>query len=226
MTDLPENFYAALGLDASVAHLFHEHPWPAFSDALGKRAVRTVTEREGLLLWLLVMRLRPKAVLELGGQHGHSGIILADAVRRTGGTFVTVELGDDPRNDYEEASRGTLEFLPDGDPQVVKVWGEAEEQLPRLLAGYDVGMVFHDCAHTWGHVEACVRTVLGHDPTITQACHDAATGVWEPGRETRYGRVCAERPVFDKYFEGNPDYLYLVLEDRYGVAVAVHRESI
>jgi hypothetical protein len=114
-----------------------------------------------------------------------------------------------------------MEFLPDDDPQVIKIWGDAEEKLPEILEKYPVELVFHDCAHTWDHIENCLNIVKDYDPKIIQMCHDCAEGMWQPDRETQYGIICAERPVFDKYYKKNRDYYYAVLEDEYGLGVVI-----
>jgi hypothetical protein len=192
--------------------------WSEFKGAT-RRANRGLSYKECLFLWLLVRKLNPRALLELGGQYGHSGIILFDAVKLGGGKFITVELGDDPRNKYE--SPGTLEFLPDNDPQLEKVWGDAHEKLPGILENNPIDMVFHDCDHTWEHVEKSVTMVLNHNPGIVQLAHDCGEGMWQPTVERIYGYVCAERPIFDKYFLNNPEYFYRILEDKYGLGMAI-----
>jgi hypothetical protein len=199
-----------------------EAAWEKFQKAMAKRAIRTMTQNEARLIWDLILELKPKAMLELGGQHGHSGLIFSDAMKQVGGLFITVELGNDPENHYPPESCGTLEFLPDNDPSIIKVWGNAEKKLPELLRNYPIELVFHDCAHTWDHVEFCVKTILDHDPKITQMCHDCAEGMWQPERETKYGYICAERPVFDKYFLNNPNYNYRIFEEKYGVGIATY----
>lgn len=220
-----EKICSDLKLDTDHEAEFDRNAWAKFLDAQSVRAIRSVTRQEAYLCWLLVRKYQPEVVLELGGQHGHSGLVFLDAVRSYGGKFVTVELGNDPRNNYDELSAGTLQFLPDA-PDVAKVWGDAVEELPRLLANYKIGLVFHDCAHTWDHVEACVKTVHDFNPSIIQTCHDAAQGMWQPEVQTHYGVICAERPVFDKYFLDNPAYYYTVFEDKYGVGLVIPKELI
>lgn len=199
-----------------------ENVWTEFKKALKKRGVRTVTHDEAYLAWLLIQKLKPRAMLELGGQHGHSGIIFSDAMKRVGGLFITVELGHTPDNKYPPESCGTLEFLPDDDPSIIKVWGDANKVTSNLLKQYPIDLVFHDSDHTWDHIENNVKSILDFDPTITQLCHDCAEGLWQPDVETKYGRICAERPVFDKYFLNNPDYFYTIFEDKLGLGIAIH----
>jgi hypothetical protein len=189
-----------------------ENVWTEFKKALKKRGVRTVTHDEAYLAWLLIQKLKPRAMLELGGQHGHSGIIFSDAMKRVGGLFITVELGHTPDNKYP----------PDDDPSIIKVWGDANKVTSNLLKQYPIDLVFHDSDHTWDHIENNVKSILDFDPTITQLCHDCAEGLWQPDVETKYGRICAERPVFDKYFLNNPDYFYTIFEDKLGLGIAIH----
>jgi hypothetical protein len=200
-------------------------PWNAFSDALKKKAIRTISYHEGFLMWLIALKHRPKAICELGSQHGHSGQLWMDVCKRTGSQFIAVELGNDPRNKYPDCSIGTMEFLPD-DSQVIKIWGDAEEELPGILKKYPVELVFHDCAHTWNHVENCLKIVKNHDDKIMQLFHDAGKNMWVPARKTQYGVICAERPVFDKYYKNDPNYYYNILEDKYGLGIVIHRELL
>lgn len=199
---------------------FKEGAWSDFTTALKKKAIRTWTYHEAFLAWLLVLQYRPKVLLELGSQHGHSGLVWLDAMKRVSGLFLALELGDDPRNTYIGTSVGTMEFLPD-DPNLIKIWGEAEEKLPEILKKYPVDFVFHDCAHTWDHIESCVSTIHAFNDQIIQTCHDCAAGMWKPDRETQYGIICAERPVFDNHYLENPNFYYAVLEDKYGFGLAI-----
>jgi hypothetical protein len=200
--------------------------WKTFEKALEKKRVRTLTHDEAYLAWLLIQKLKPRVMLELGGQHGHSGIIFSDALKRTGGLFITVELGNNTENKYPPESCGTLEFLPDNDPLIIKIWGDANKLVPDLLQKYSIDLVFHDADHTWDHVENNVKSILEFDPTITQLCHDCAEGMWQPNLETKYGYICAERPVFDKYFLNNLNYYYSIFEDKYGIGITIHNEKI
>ena len=59
--------------------------WAVFTDALKKRAIRTWVFKEAFLGWLLVRHFSPKTILELGSQHGHSGLIWLDAAEKNGG---------------------------------------------------------------------------------------------------------------------------------------------
>jgi hypothetical protein len=204
---------------------FKERPWAMFSDALKKKVIKTWGYPEAFLAWLLVLKFKPRAVLELGSQHGHSGLIWLDATRKIGSTFIALELGNDSRNKYTKECMGTMQFLPDAD-DVVKIWGDAEEKLPEILNQYPVGLVFHDCAHTWDHIEHCLTIIKSFDNQIIQTCHDCATGKWNPDKKTIYGFICAERPVFNKHFLDNPDYYYKVLETKHGFGLAIHRKKI
>jgi predicted O-methyltransferase YrrM len=205
----------------SNLEIFDNEPWVGFQEALKKKAIRTIVHDEAFLGWLIIINFKPRAFVELGAQHGHSGIVWADACRRIGAKFIAVELGDDSRNNYPATSRGTMRFLPEDS---IKVWGDAEEELPKLLKEYPVDCVFHDCAHTWDHVENCVNIIIQHDKKIIQLAHDCAQHMWQPNKERPYGKVCAERPVFDKYFEKNPIYFYKVLEDKFGLGVVINKD--
>lgn len=208
-------------LDISQEKYFSENVFIKFQEALKKRCVRTLTKNECFFAWSFIKKYQPKVFLELGGQHGHSGIIFADAVKSYGGTFITVELGDSPENKYPIESTGTLEFLPDNDPKIIKVWGNDKNLLPDLLNKYEIEMVFHDSDHTWDHVESCLNIIMNFNKNIIQSCHDCADGLWMPDVTTKYGVICAERPVFDKYFKENKDYIYDVYEDKYGIGFAL-----
>jgi hypothetical protein len=159
-------------------------------------------------------------MVELGGQHGHSGIIFSDAMKIVGGRFISVELGISPDNKYPPEVCGTLKFLPE-ESHVSKVFGNAETELPRILEANKVDIIFHDCAHTWNHVEFCLNVAAKANPDIVQMCHDCAGFMWHPEKETQYGFICAERPVFDKHFLNNNNYMYRVYEGKYGFGFAI-----
>jgi len=202
---------------------FDDGPWRKFTKASKQKGPKSLDRREAFLAWSLVMKYKPKVVLELGSQFGHSGIIWLDAVKRTGGVFIGLDLGRDKGNKYSAGSQGTMELLPDNDPQCIKCWGDAVELLPELLKKYDVGLVFHDAAHTWDHVKSCVNIVKHHDPNIIQTCHDCVAGIWKPEQKTRYGYICAERPVFDECFKGDYAYRYRIYPGGRGFGMVVSR---
>lgn len=202
-----------------------QSPWMRFEAALAVKCVKSLSYDEAYLAWLLILKLRPKVFVEIGGQHGHSGIIFSHAMKLVGGTFISIELGKHSSNKYPDAVCGTLEFLPNED-HVVKIWGDAELLLPEILKKYEVEMVFHDAAHTWEHVENCLNIIKNHNPEITQSCHDCKTGLWNPDIETLYGVICAERPVFDKHFLKNDKYYYDVLEDKWGFGFSVPKTKL
>lgn len=202
-----------------------QSPWLRLEAAMAKKCVKTLSYDEAYLAWLLVKKFQPKVFVEIGGQHGHSGIILSHAMKLIGGTFITIELGKDSSNKYPSESCGTLEFLPKGN-HIVKIWGDAEKVLPEILEKYDVEMVFHDAAHTWEHVENCLKLVQNKNPDIIQSCHDCKLGLWNPDIETQYGAICAERPVFDKYFLKNEKYYYDILEDKFGFGFSIPKTKL
>jgi hypothetical protein len=209
----------------SLEEEFKNRPWAAFIAALKKKVIKTWGYPEAFLAWLLVLKFKPRAVLELGSQHGHSGLIWSDATQKIGSLFLGLELGNDPRNKYTQECMGTMQFLPDRE-DVIKIWGDAEENLSDILKKYSVDLVFHDCAHTWNHIEHCLTTIQDFDSQIIQTCHDCATGKWQPDRTTRYGLICAERPVFDKHFLGNNDYYYAIMETKHGFGMAIHKSKL
>jgi len=202
-----------------------QSPWTRLENALAKKCVKTLSYDESYLAWLLIKTFRPKVFVEIGGQHGHSGIIFSHAMKVVGGTFISIELGNDSSNKYPEGVYGTLEFLPKED-HVIKLWGDAELLLPEILEKYKVEMVFHDAAHTWSHVENCLNILKNHNPKIIQSCHDCKTGLWNPDVETQYGVICAERPVFDKHFLKNEDYYYDILEDKWGFGFSIPKTKL
>jgi len=205
---------------------FKDGPWAEFSAALKKKCIKSWGYPEAFLGWLLVLKFKPRAVLELGSQHGHSGLIWSDATKRIGSLFIALELGTDSRNKYTKECMGTMQFLSDNDENIVKIWGDAEENLPEILNKYPIDLIFHDCAHTWEHIEHCLTIIQNFDPQIIQTCHDCATGKWQPDRTTIYGVICAERPVFDKYFLNNKDYYYAIMETKHGFGMAIHRGKL
>src|SRR5579859_5859940 len=79
---------------------FIANPWSKFQAALKKKAIRTLSLQEAFLGWLLILKFKPKVFLELGAQHGHSGLIWWDALKSIGSTFIALDLGKDPRNKY------------------------------------------------------------------------------------------------------------------------------
>jgi hypothetical protein len=50
--------------------------------------------------------------------------------------------------------------------------------------------------------------------------------MWNPERETQYGVICAERPVFDKHFLNNDRYMYRVYEGKYGLGFAIPKTRL
>jgi hypothetical protein len=199
--------------------------WDKFSEALNKRCVKSLTYNEGFIAWSIIRLFKPKNFLEIGGQHGHSGIIFTDAMKRHGGKFYTIEAGNNINNKYPNEIQGTLEFLPDNDPNIVKIWGLAEDKLTELLQNEEIEMVFHDGEHSWGHVLFCVTEVLKYRPNCIQSCHDCADGLWNPDVITAYGfALPAERPIFDQYFN-NDNYYYRILSEKHGFGVAILKEK-
>lgn len=194
--------------------------WSRMEDALSQHCVKTLTREEASIAWLVIMKVRPKVMVELGGQHGHSGIIFSDAMKIVGGKFISIELGISPDNKYPPEVCGTLKFSPE-ESHVSKVFGNAETELPRILEANKVDMIFHDCAHTWDHVELCLNVAAKANPNVVQMCHDCAGLMWNLEKETQYGFICAERPVFDKHFLNNNNYMYRVYEGKYGFGFAI-----
>ena len=221
-----------MSYDDLIAEIGMGHPcqrfneaWSRMEMALNQHYVKTLTREEAAIAWLVVMRVRPKLFVELGGQHGHSGIIFSEAMKNVGGRFISVELGISPENKYPPEVCGTLKFLPE-EGHVTKIFGNAEVELPRILENNKVDMVFHDCAHTWDHVEFCLNAAERSNPDVVQMCHDCASFMWHPDRETQYGVICAERPVFDKHFLNNDGYMYRVYEGKYGFGFAIPKTRL
>jgi len=213
------NIFEELKLDLSLEPIFKSNAWSKMASACERKRAKTLSYKEALLAWLLVEKYKPETIIEIGGQFGHSGLIWLDAAERNNLTFITIEMGKDPNNTYAEVSQGDLHLLPDNHPNLVKVFGSAEDELPRLLTEYNVELVFHDAAHTWEHVQLCVMMVKAANPACFQTCHDCRLGMWQPDVMTRYGVVHAERPVFEQEFgEG---YYLRFLEDKYGFGVAI-----
>ena len=87
----------------------------------------------GKLLGLLVRATGARRVLELGSALGYSAVWLAEALRVTGGTLVSIEQ-DEAR--FREASRNIEAAGCAGIVRLVR--GDAEEELERLEGSFDL----------------------------------------------------------------------------------------
>lgn len=101
-----------------------------------------VPESDGRLLYNLVLERRFTRALEIGTSTGHSGIWIAWALSKTGGTLITIEI--DPRRyrqavaNFEEA--GLSAYI---DARLA----DAHELVPRLDGPFD--FVFSDADKEW-----------------------------------------------------------------------------
>jgi hypothetical protein len=220
-----EQIFDELKLNYDLRSEFEEGVYLKFKKALELIHVKTLSFDEAFIMWSLILKYKPEVFVEIGGQHGHSGIIFYDAIQKYNGTFITIELGKNEENNYSEENIGTLAFLSDDNPNVIKVWGDATKELPKLLDIYNIEMVFHDAAHTWDHVKTCVDLIKNKNVNIIQTCHDCKTGLWNPNELTRLGYICAERPVFDETFNNN-NYYYVVYEDKFGLGISIHKDKL
>ncbi len=97
----------------------------------------SVSEEDGRFLRVLVASRGAKAVLEIGGASGYSGIWLGLGAREVGGTVVSIEY--DPQRAREAAENIRKAGLAD----VVKVVpGDAFKEVPKITRSFD--LVFLD----------------------------------------------------------------------------------
>jgi len=101
-----------------------------------------VTESDGMFLYDFVLRHKYTKALEIGTSTGHSGIWIAWALSKTGGTLVTIEI-DEARH-----ARAVENFKAAGlDGYVDARLADAHEEVPLLKGPFD--FVFVDADKEW-----------------------------------------------------------------------------
>ncbi len=94
--------------------------------------LRAVTPEVGRFLNLLAKAIAARRVLEVGTSGGYSTLWLADAVRETGGTIITLEI------DPAKIERAQKTFIEVGIRDVVTIVpGDARVTMLRLEPGFD-----------------------------------------------------------------------------------------
>ena len=125
---------AATDLDAKVRNFLtgHRDQWRD----------ENVTESDGMFLYDFVLRHKYTKALEIGTSTGHSGIWIAWALSKTGGTLVTIEI-DEARH-----ARAVENFKEAGlDAYVDSRLADAHEEVPLLKGSFD--FVFVDADKEW-----------------------------------------------------------------------------
>ena len=125
---------AATDLDAKVRNFLtgHRDQWRD----------ENVTESDGMFLYDFVLRHKYTKALEIGTSTGHSGIWIAWALSKTGGTLVTIEI-DEARH-----ARAVENFKAAGlDGYVDARLADAHEEVPLLKGPFD--FVFVDADKEW-----------------------------------------------------------------------------
>jgi caffeoyl-CoA O-methyltransferase len=91
-----------------------------------------VSEEDGRFLRLLIASSKRKRALEIGGASGYSAIWMAQGLRETGGTLVTIEY--DPKRARELAENIRKAGMSD---VVQVVAGDAFAEIPKLSGSFD-----------------------------------------------------------------------------------------
>lgn len=101
-----------------------------------------VPESDGRLLHDLVLKRKAKSALEIGTSTGHSGIWIAWALSKTGGTLTTLEI--DPRRHREALANFKEAGLS---PYIDARLGDAHQLVTQLPGPWD--FVFSDADKEW-----------------------------------------------------------------------------
>ena len=124
----------AASLDASVQAFLDRHrgTWRDFN----------VPESDGKVLHDLIVKRRFTRALEIGTSTGHSGVWIAWALARTGGTLTTIEI------DPERHRTAVANFKEAGlDRYIDARLGDAHTIVPALSGPFD--FVFSDADKDW-----------------------------------------------------------------------------
>jgi caffeoyl-CoA O-methyltransferase len=133
----PRRILAALALCAVAFVPVHAQQAPDLDRILAEIRAKdkgqlAVSEEDGRFLRILIASTHRKRALEIGGPSGYSAIWMAQAMRLTGGTLVTIEY--DPQRAKELADNVRRAGMTD----VVRVVaGDAFQEIPKLQGTFD-----------------------------------------------------------------------------------------
>jgi caffeoyl-CoA O-methyltransferase len=133
----PRRILAALALCAVAFVPVHAQQAPDLDRILVEIRAKdkgqlAVSEEDGRFLRILIASTHRKRALEIGGASGYSAIWMAQAMRLTGGTLVTIEY--DPQRAKELADNVRRAGMTD----VVRVVaGDAFKEIPKLQGTFD-----------------------------------------------------------------------------------------
>jgi caffeoyl-CoA O-methyltransferase len=133
----PRRILAALALCAVAFVPVHAQQAPDLDRILAEIRAKdkgqlAVSEEDGRFLRILIASTHRKRALEIGGASGYSAIWMAQAMRLTGGTLVTIEY--DPQRAKELADNVRRAGMTD----VVRVVaGDAFQEIPKLQGTFD-----------------------------------------------------------------------------------------
>jgi caffeoyl-CoA O-methyltransferase len=133
----PRRILAALALCAVAFVPVHAQQAPDLDRILVEIRAKdkgqlAVSEEDGRFLRILIASTHRKRALEIGGASGYSAIWMAQAMRLTGGTLVTIEY--DPQRAKELADNVRRAGMTD----VVRVVaGDAFQEIPKLQGTFD-----------------------------------------------------------------------------------------
>jgi caffeoyl-CoA O-methyltransferase len=133
----PRRILAALALCAVAFVPVHAQQAPDLDRILAEIRAKdkgqlAVSEEDGRFLRILIASTHRKRALEIGGASGYSAIWMAQAMRLTGGTLVTIEY--DPQRAKELADNVRRAGMTD----VVRVVaGDAFKEIPKLQGTFD-----------------------------------------------------------------------------------------
>jgi caffeoyl-CoA O-methyltransferase len=133
----PRRILAALALCAVAFVPVHAQQAPDLDRILAEIRAKdkgqlAVSEEDGRFLRILIASTHRKRALEIGGASGYSAIWMAQAMRLTGGTLVTIEY--DPQRAKELADNVRRAGMTD----VVRVVaGDAFQEIPKLPGTFD-----------------------------------------------------------------------------------------
>ena len=136
-----------------------------------------VEPETGRLLELMVRITGAERVLELGTSNGYSSLWILKALKKTGGSLVTI---DSKERLHEEA---VANFKKAGFDNVTAVLGDAEEEIEKLEPGFD--LIFQDCGK-YLYPKLLERTVQLLKPGGLLIADDTLFS-FEPGVRTNLG---------------------------------------
>jgi predicted O-methyltransferase YrrM len=170
-----------------------------------------VPERDGELLYDIVLSNKYKRALEIGTSTGRSGIYIAWALSKTGGKLTTIEID---RGRHEEALENFQQAGLSGYIEAVR--GDAHELVPELRGPFD--FVFIDADKDWykEYAEAVI-------PKLTPGGCIAAHNVHE--RRGGWGGYGGTGDFYE-YMKGLPQFETRILaESPGGLSVSYKKVS-